>query len=176
MHVAKELYAEALLMMPAAILEPIEIKQEQKDNLIFNVEWRPETLLIKPVGLLKAEPMLENMPGLVKSYSLSPFLDLDMCRAKGMNHLILSALIVIMRNFCRQFEQIGITNLPYWAADRLACTGGGNLMGKGWRCQAENRMVELKAPVQSQEKGVGYVGKRLDEPSPRKGAAQVSLG
>ncbi|MFH1035121.1 MAG: hypothetical protein V1806_11495 [Pseudomonadota bacterium] len=133
MEIMNDHRLEMLLMLPDALLGrmPTEVVGGQAPPL--EVRRRGQELSIILGEQVGAEDILESLGGLLSGEHGLEHLHLEVRQPRGLDHLGLSALVVVLREHGPCFASITISGLPLWAQERLRLTGADNLLGHHWQ-------------------------------------------
>lgn len=89
------------------------------------------------------DAILEDLGALLGQDQSLDWLNVDVSRLVGLDHLSLSALVVVLREHCAPLAHITISGLPVWAQERLRLTGADNLLGRSWHGSFEPGAIRL---------------------------------
>lgn len=123
-------------MLPEALLGRTEghgNPRPRPRGLQLKLSWSRDEVGIGIEGGVDGETILEDLGLILEETPGQPNLRLDLSRATGMDHLALSALVVVLRDQEGRFNRIALQGLPPWATQRLRLTGVDNLLGRWWR-------------------------------------------
>ncbi len=122
------------MMMPVALVDDAVAAQASAE-MVLDVGVGGKGLRLTPRGVLSPEDVLEKINEALPARPGLGCLLLDLAGVEYMDHLSLSALIVVLRGHRNLFRRIKLNGLPCWAQERLCQTGAENLLGRGWSQQ-----------------------------------------
>jgi ABC-type transporter Mla MlaB component len=132
MEQAQDFQLEMSLMLPIALAGGTQPPKPAEGQLKLTVEQSRRELAIIMQGSADAATLMETLTSLIRHYRGEEGLHLDLTQARGIDHLTLSALVVVLRNQGRRFQRLTLSGLPTWASGRLFSTGAENLLGRKW--------------------------------------------
>ena len=126
---------EMSLLMPAALLAGPAGTQKLEamaGKMHLRAEHRRQEMAIILQGSGDVDTILESLLALIRLSRGDEVLHLDLTPLQGVDHLVLSALVVVLRDQGEKFQRLTLSGLPTWASARLFNTGADNLLGRDW--------------------------------------------
>lgn len=118
-------------MIPAASINQGPTSQELS-QMVLEVDPQGTSLHLALRGDLDPERVLESLRNALEEAPRARRLCLDLSGTTGLNHMALSALIVVLRAQCKRYSRIELRGLPYWARLRLCQSHAEGRLRSDW--------------------------------------------
>ncbi|MEW5912213.1 MAG: hypothetical protein AB1814_06630 [Thermodesulfobacteriota bacterium] len=102
-------------------------------RLELEASTRGPEFCLRVSGRLEAMALVEGLDRTLRGAQGVQILRLDLRGAQELDHLALSAVLVVLRNHAGAFQRLELHGLPPWARLRLYQSGPQGLLGPQWR-------------------------------------------
>lgn len=126
----------------------IRIKDTRTQDHISMKRFK-DTIIIKPEGAASAETLLKYLPLMINSLPNAKTLRMDFSSTDKLDHLSLSAVIVVLRRYSDNFASIQLHGLRDWALNRLRDDGYESVLGTPWLARFGEDWVEMEQGADS---------------------------
>jgi hypothetical protein len=103
-----------------------------------------QTLALTVTGRLEAMALVDGLDRALRNPKGAEVLLLDLHGAQELDHLALSAVLVVLKNHASRFQRLELDGLPPWARLRVYQSGAQGLLGQGWREVYDGGRLEFR--------------------------------